>query len=66
MRAKEKAVDPLTLWLSLRNSRNDRIQMALNELELRHQLLNGPNFIVVDQFFEALVDSIHLHIQMDA
>lgn len=33
MQAKEKTVDPLSLWLSLRNNRDDRIQMALDEIE---------------------------------
>jgi hypothetical protein len=30
---KEKTVDPLSLWLSLRGNRDDRIQMALDEIE---------------------------------
>jgi hypothetical protein len=33
MQAKEKTVDPLSLWLSLRDKRDDRIQMALGEIE---------------------------------
>ena len=33
MQAKEKTVDPLSLWLSLRDNRDDRIQMALEEIE---------------------------------
>lgn len=33
MQAKEKTVDPLSLWLSLRDKRDDRIQMALDEIE---------------------------------
>lgn len=33
MRAKELTVDPLSLWLSLRGNRDDRIQMALDEIE---------------------------------
>ena len=33
MQAKEKTVDPLSLWLSLRETRDDRIQMALDEIE---------------------------------
>lgn len=33
MQAKEKTVDPLSLWLSLRDNRDDRIQMALDEIE---------------------------------
>lgn len=33
MQAKERAVDPLSLWLSLRDNRDDRIQMALDEIE---------------------------------
>ena len=33
MQAKEKTVDPLSLWLSLRVDRDDRIQMALDEIE---------------------------------
>ena len=33
MQAKEKTVDPLSLWLSLRENRDDRIQMALDEIE---------------------------------
>lgn len=33
MRAQEKTVDPMSLWLSLRDVRDDRIQMALEELE---------------------------------
>ena len=32
----------------------------------RPQLLNGPDFIVIDQFLKVLVDTLHLHIQMDA
>lgn len=32
----------------------------------RPQLLNGLDFIVVDQFLKVLVDTLHLHIQMDA
>ena len=35
MRAKDKTVDPLSLWLSLRDIRDDRIQMALDELETK-------------------------------
>ena len=33
MPAKEKMVDPLSLWLSMRDIRDDRIQMALDEME---------------------------------
>lgn len=33
MQAKEMTVDPLSLWLSLRDNRDDRIQMALDEIE---------------------------------
>lgn len=33
IQAKEKNVDPLSLWLSLRDNRDDRIQMALDEIE---------------------------------
>jgi hypothetical protein len=33
MKVKEKTVDPLSLWLSLRGNRDDRIQMALDEIE---------------------------------
>lgn len=33
MRAQERTVDPLSLWLSLRDAPDDRIQMALEELE---------------------------------
>ena len=33
MQVKEKTVDPLSLWLSLRVNRDDRIQMALDEIE---------------------------------
>ena len=33
MQAKAKTVDPLSLWLSLRDNRDDRIQMALDEIE---------------------------------
>jgi hypothetical protein len=33
MQAKEKTVDPLSLWLSLRDNRDDRIQIALEEIE---------------------------------
>ena len=33
MQAKERAVDPLSLWLSLRDNRDDRIQMALDEIQ---------------------------------
>ena len=33
MQAKEKTVDLLSLWLSLRDNRDDRIQMALDEIE---------------------------------
>ena len=33
MRSEEKNVDPLSLWLSLRDNRDDRIQMALDEIE---------------------------------
>lgn len=33
MQAQEKSVDPLSLWLSLRGNRDDRIQMALDEIE---------------------------------
>ena len=35
MRAQEKTVDLLSLWLSLRDHRDDRIRMALDELEER-------------------------------
>ena len=31
--AKDKTVDPLSLWLSLRDNHDDRIQMALSEME---------------------------------
>lgn len=37
MQPKEKTVDPLSLWLSLRDSRDDRIQMALDEIEEKFQ-----------------------------
>ncbi len=33
VRAWEKTVDLLSLWLSLRDQRDDRIQMALDALE---------------------------------
>ncbi len=33
MQVKEKTVDRLSLWLSLRDNRDDRIQMALDEIE---------------------------------
>jgi hypothetical protein len=33
MKAQEKTVDPLSLWLSLKDNRDDRIQMALDEIE---------------------------------
>jgi len=33
MQAKEHSVDPLSLWLSLRDNQDDRIQMALDEIE---------------------------------
>lgn len=33
LQAKEKTVDPLSLWLSLRDNRDDRIQIALDEIE---------------------------------
>jgi hypothetical protein len=33
MEAKEHIVDPLSLWLSLRDNQNDRIHMALDEIE---------------------------------
>jgi hypothetical protein len=33
MQAKKKTVDPLSLWLSLRDNRDDRIQMALDEIK---------------------------------
>ena len=33
MQVKEKTVDPLSLWLSLRYNRDDRIQMALDDVE---------------------------------
>jgi hypothetical protein len=33
MQAKQKTVDPLSLWLSLRDDRDDRIQLALDEIE---------------------------------
>ena len=33
LQVKEKTVDPLSLWLSLRDNRDDRIQMALDEIE---------------------------------
>lgn len=33
MKVKDKTVDPLSLWLSLRDNRDDRIQMALDEIE---------------------------------
>ncbi len=33
MLAKEKIVDPLSLWLSLKDDRDDRIQMALDDME---------------------------------
>jgi len=33
MLAKEKIVDPLSLWLSLKDNRDDRIQMALSDIE---------------------------------
>ncbi len=31
------SVDPLSLWLSLRENTDDRIQIALNELEAQLQ-----------------------------
>jgi hypothetical protein len=37
MQTKEKTVDRLSLWLSLRDSRDDRIQMALDEIEGKFQ-----------------------------
>jgi len=42
MRAKEKTVDPLSLWLSLRDIRDDRIQMALDELETKIAIAERP------------------------
>lgn len=42
MRAKEKTVDPLSLWLSLRDIRDDRIQMALDELETKTEIAEQP------------------------
>jgi hypothetical protein len=33
MHAKEKGVDSLSLWLSLQDNRDDRIQTALDEIE---------------------------------
>ena len=33
MQATEKTVDPLSLWLSLRDKQDDRIQLALDEME---------------------------------
>ncbi len=33
MQAREKTVDPLSLWLSLRDNRDARVQMALDEIE---------------------------------
>jgi len=33
MHAKEKGVDSLSLWLSLQDNRDDRIQMALDDIE---------------------------------
>jgi hypothetical protein len=33
MLAKEKIVDPLSLWLSLKDNLDDRIQMALDDIE---------------------------------
>lgn len=33
MQEKQKTVDPLSLWLSLRDNRDDRIQLALDEIE---------------------------------
>jgi DNA-binding MarR family transcriptional regulator len=33
IRVKEKTVDPLSLWLSLKDNRDNRIQMALDEIE---------------------------------
>jgi hypothetical protein len=33
MKAKQSTVDPLSLWLSLRDNRDDRVQMALDEIE---------------------------------
>jgi hypothetical protein len=42
MRAKEKTVDPLSLWLSLRDIRDDRIQMALDELETKTAIAERP------------------------
>lgn len=37
MKVKDKTVDPLSLWLSLRDNRDDRIQMALDEIEEKFQ-----------------------------
>jgi hypothetical protein len=31
----DKAVDPLSLWLSLQGATDDRVQLALDELERR-------------------------------
>lgn len=42
MRAKERTVDPLSLWLSLRDIRDDRIQMALDELETKIAIAERP------------------------
>jgi hypothetical protein len=33
--ANDKAVDPLSLWLSLQGATDDRVQLALDELEKR-------------------------------
>jgi len=33
MQATEKTVDALSLWLSLRDKQDDRIQLALDEME---------------------------------
>ena len=33
LQVREKTVDPLSLWLSLQDNRDDRIQMALDEIE---------------------------------
>ncbi len=33
IREKEKTVDPLSLWLSLKDNRDDRVQIALDEME---------------------------------
>lgn len=37
LQAKDKTVDPLSLWLSLKDNRDDRIQMALDEIEEKFQ-----------------------------